>query len=530
MFVRFPPEGKFTDYPRLDSVSRDAMGGGSPLYSQAFAEASKTYHGNGRNWEQDKLEKFFSDGLLQYYVGMVSGFDFDCQQPSSMPDTKHLNVRINLFPPTGERPTSPRVGIWNTFLFATLCLGPSMNKEKTDTITTQISPWIPVVSEIFSKIKSIPFLLKIGAEFQRLKQHNEHLQYAQNVNSRKPYSDVFENEREMEMLQTAIVWWVHDYVRQLKKFISDNNYNLEDVKSKLNEFVPNDPPFVDDLVLALPRLRPQPKAETKPVTQKPLPISALLKDDNESKSDSKPFIYEFDSRRLALSSPVACMLIGAKILAMSNESFIWFFKKNPEAKDKHTAEMYLTRWINDADELHTHISPGFFQRLSDKSSEEILTRIKDNYNKDEVGKISQMTSSSEIIGANPKDDNLPDLLSLFAKLDDKQSIDKMAFVFTVGNHSQLFFFRQFMPIGDHTIDSKENYSLVIMDPKDKNKSGIFSAKGTMKVYSDINVGIKELYKIWNANNNAYVDVTPITINDTITHQNVVSSSPTPKPV
>lgn len=52
-------------YVRLTEDTRFATGGSSEFYSQRFHDLSSEYHRNGKDWSDERLAEFFSEGLLK---------------------------------------------------------------------------------------------------------------------------------------------------------------------------------------------------------------------------------------------------------------------------------------------------------------------------------------------------------------------------------------------------------------------------------------------------------------------------------
>jgi hypothetical protein len=81
-------------YIYINDELREATLGYSPLYSENFKGLCQEYHRVGRCWNNEQLAYFFSEGLLQYYVGHFMGFNFnvDYMRFKTCDDLPHRHV------------------------------------------------------------------------------------------------------------------------------------------------------------------------------------------------------------------------------------------------------------------------------------------------------------------------------------------------------------------------------------------------------------------------------------------------------
>jgi len=229
--------------PLTDDI-RTATQGQSPYYGKKFKQASFEYHAYGRKWPDERLETFFADGLLQYYVAEIAGFDFrynDC-------DLFNHSERdlANIYAEQMFNKVS------KCFNITIPCEVQNKQHVKND--------WIKTISLLFAKIKKIPLLLKKGGEFQRLKVKNEKLRKTlcdQFILDRDSLSkEIYDNDKKMDDLQFEIYNWINYFYHEVKFFIEKNHvkffmkYDGCDIsdfeRNPVNSFEPSTPPFIQE--------------------------------------------------------------------------------------------------------------------------------------------------------------------------------------------------------------------------------------------------------------------------------------------
>ncbi|MDP1602611.1 MAG: hypothetical protein Q8M03_05045 [Legionella sp.] len=206
----------------LNDEIRAATQGKSRYYSNNFILLSDEYHQNGYLWESKKLEKFFQEGLLQYYIGKFTGvnlsrFDYYLAHPNIFIDSiKEQNL-----------------------------VGVDIPCDKRDVIE--------ILFTLLNRIKAIPLLSKKGGYFQRLKQLNEqyvkdirknNLEHNSSLNDRLG-DKMQQNDREIENLQFEIYNWVNHSCAEIRYFLQTYDFNLEEIKNNLPEFKLNTDLFPD---------------------------------------------------------------------------------------------------------------------------------------------------------------------------------------------------------------------------------------------------------------------------------------------
>lgn len=186
---------------------REAAFGMDTSYSKRFAQMTKEYHINGRFWSNSQLEIMFREGLLQYYIKRTGGFCFETY--------KNQN----------EISGPPRITVL-----------PFHNSKLT---TQQISEINSVMFQLFSKLKELPILLKLGADFQRIKQELECREEL------KTNSIICQKDQELENIQTYIYSWVCGFSEEARIFIDmqqcrgkDTEEKIAYLNQKVNAFTP----------------------------------------------------------------------------------------------------------------------------------------------------------------------------------------------------------------------------------------------------------------------------------------------------
>jgi hypothetical protein len=129
---------------KIRAAGHQTADGSMCFYSNYFFQHVGEYHRTGENWSQQQLTQFFSEGLLQYYIGDISGVNLN---PEVYSEDFGRGLWVDL---EGKNRDS-----WNLPL------------------ERQGSEVVKLCLSLFQKIKEIPLLLKKGADFQLLKRHEE---------------------------------------------------------------------------------------------------------------------------------------------------------------------------------------------------------------------------------------------------------------------------------------------------------------------------------------------------------------------
>lgn len=290
-----------SNYPKLEGMYVTATFGRSPLYTAAWKNEVGEYHKTGRVWPAERLQTFFREGLLTYYIGMLAGFELDYENKNN---NRKAKVESEPFFPTGEFIARSRInGIWGVIDFANLCLpkgkqtlydlkraaGPSQPNISQAIVAEQLQPWVGTMRDLWNKsLDSALYLLEMGGEFQRLKQASEFLEkdyelltagVVGSVKSKLSMSElgqqIMTNENEMNILQTACYWYVLDLAQQIKQFIASKDFNIQNVQSAISAFNPSEPSFIDEVKLAISRLALSAEKENQPPNKKQEPIKKV---------------------------------------------------------------------------------------------------------------------------------------------------------------------------------------------------------------------------------------------------------------
>lgn len=212
---------KFVAVPLTDKIRVATLGAG-PFYSSAFRDHCREYHATGASWSQARLERFFQDGLLQHYIGEISGINlgrefFYHHSPSEFYDTIY-DKNPDWIPEELQ----------------------SRIQEKDN------KRFVKVVLQLILKIKTLPILMKKGGDFQRLKQVNEFNQqiidanaavgnFLDNVSLMK---EALINDKEMDALQYEIYNWVNYFYVEVHNFICSDQFDWVDLESNVDKFKP----------------------------------------------------------------------------------------------------------------------------------------------------------------------------------------------------------------------------------------------------------------------------------------------------
>ncbi|OGT38703.1 MAG: hypothetical protein A3F11_03690 [Gammaproteobacteria bacterium RIFCSPHIGHO2_12_FULL_37_14] len=271
--------------PSLISLTdeiRAAELGAHFFYSNEFKRACNDYHTNGMNWEINKLKHFFSEGLLQFYVGTLMDFDFNYNysqfevahlqaadelnkhkeiqfenkfkklttqiENNGEQDDKNENRITEIKEKYEKKYQKFSITMFRQYdaekllkLFNHFSISPKNDEEKLT--------WGKVLTTLVSKIKEIPDLLQLGADFQLIKLHNEELNSAfrnyqtgkENLFSyqlSKMTDELLVNDKELDDIQFKIYNWVNYFDAEVKYFLAVHNNNLEKIQECITDFKP----------------------------------------------------------------------------------------------------------------------------------------------------------------------------------------------------------------------------------------------------------------------------------------------------
>jgi hypothetical protein len=220
---------------KLSETLYHAAGGTSEYYSPKFVGLCTEYHSNGRLWMQHELEDFFQEGLLQHYIGKVSGINLNktaayLDDPDSF--LEHIYDQEHGLNTTDS--DTAREAPWDVSTMIGEHFGDDTEKKKR---------FVDTVLKLVNKIKTIPILLKKGGDFQRLKQFNEAYQKEidANIAAGNPSLNqglnrqVNQNNAEMNRLQLEIYNWVEYFYADLKEFIHSDRFDWVALESNVDK-------------------------------------------------------------------------------------------------------------------------------------------------------------------------------------------------------------------------------------------------------------------------------------------------------
>lgn len=212
-------------YLSLNEKTRTATTGGSSYHSfLKFRPSCPDYHRNGFQWSTDKLEQFFSDGLLQHYAATVSPFDFEYnyQQRYEETDVKLFKYEIRKF----QR------------IFNFLGINTHISHEEKH-------HWLrEVIEPLFAEIKSLKLLLKCGAVFQLLKQLGEqHNSLREKLCGGSIKEQRLSIDRQLETIQCFIYNWTRFFCKEVQLFVQAHKSDLNLLKDNVKHFSPSNNPI-----------------------------------------------------------------------------------------------------------------------------------------------------------------------------------------------------------------------------------------------------------------------------------------------
>jgi len=244
-------DGSFTVKLPSDLIQKAKLGQ-SEFYSDYFRKYSKEYHRNGLNWSDIDLQRFFSEGLLRYYIGIITGYQFDYDY-----------IEVDLQCPANYGNKIPDIDYKRNSNEARQVLA---NKVFRKNIDPQDIPDYLVklrsIIEIFIKNK---YLLRLGSDFQGIKLVVEDIGHKMNKYrgyDKAKYEDLPEPYKKLkgylsyyeplvDKIQAVIFFWVMDFSYKLipimHKHVFDmmNDYDtrnnssclLQEIKEELPRFI-----------------------------------------------------------------------------------------------------------------------------------------------------------------------------------------------------------------------------------------------------------------------------------------------------
>jgi len=218
------------DLPKLSWKDAEAgRQGTSSYYSKKSRYSFGEFHRNGAAWNKQAHIELFKEGLLQYYVAKIIGFDFGFNyQAYSESLAPYYHVTIQVFETIME------------------CFGVDLKALPVDQIKDP--QWLKETvrktkffSDLMEVVRRDERLLQFGGDFQLLKVETEQLRKqfdTESCNSPQERENlrkqVLHHEIRTNLQQQAIVSWIQDLKEQLKAFIKGKS--LEELESRTSEF------------------------------------------------------------------------------------------------------------------------------------------------------------------------------------------------------------------------------------------------------------------------------------------------------
>ena len=233
---------RFFCVPLADEI-RHATAGHSGYHSLWFIEQCPSYHVNGRNWPKSELDRFFKEGLLRHYMGIVSTYhaDYAYENVETLIQTgRFRNYDYDLL----------------TQLFSHLGLSETIGINRPIIEWVQDDkPWFSVITTLFDRVMQLDKLLSLGGEYQKIKQEievlNKRLQASPNRDQDSASLRLLQNEllakdAELEKKQWIIYNWVRFASFEIREFLKENKYDIGLVTQHLPGFQLTIPPFAQD--------------------------------------------------------------------------------------------------------------------------------------------------------------------------------------------------------------------------------------------------------------------------------------------
>ena len=218
----------------LTDEIRNATLGKSPFYSDRFRRYCTSYHQNGRNWPDNDLKEFFSDGLLQHYVTKTGGYDFEYLY-------KNFEY-VNWNNPERDNYDKDRC-MW-------LMRGLEINQEEAKQLA-------PVLGKLFEKIKRMDSILSLGGQFQKLKQEIEFMNTLikpENVDmsdgdKEHLVKEILNRDRQLDALQLELYNRIRYFSFELKQFIHQHHCDPKEIRTNVSQFSPSEPSVLKEINL-----------------------------------------------------------------------------------------------------------------------------------------------------------------------------------------------------------------------------------------------------------------------------------------
>lgn len=194
------------------------------FYGKHFAHEASAYHQTGDQWGNERLSRFFADGLLIYYIAYFSRIDLTDNHHLLSDDNSGLlsySEMVRLFSMAAIfnfHDLDPnKFNTHGNLLFVSPTDIRQFFQKSVELVwmRNNISSILPFITTVISLVKRLTTsepLLQLGADYQRAKVICEKLVDAED------FGDEFiEQNRKAEILQIAICRWVEFYVCQIQE-------------------------------------------------------------------------------------------------------------------------------------------------------------------------------------------------------------------------------------------------------------------------------------------------------------------------
>ncbi len=227
-----------------------ATSGRSGFHSQTFRNQVDGYHRRGDTWTDKAFQLFFAEGLLQHYVAIITKFDFQYNPQNLLNPLKLYHYEIEYI----------------YCLYESFRIDEKFDVDDHDSIK-KATQWLELIGDLFNKLKKVPQLLDVGGRYQKIKVLNEKLLNAiyeeQNVEAKQSLEkNIYQNDREMDSLQKHILFHVIEFGYQVKEFLAEKTYNLDQIKKDKELFEYKNPMQVE-----VKETKPQSSSGTTPLSE-----------------------------------------------------------------------------------------------------------------------------------------------------------------------------------------------------------------------------------------------------------------------
>ena len=233
---------RFFCVPLTDEI-RHATAGHSGYHSLWFLEQCPSYHVTGRNWPKSELDRFFKEGLLRHYMGIVSTYHAD-----------YAYENVEALIQTGRFRSYDYDLLTQLFSHLGLSETIGINRPIIEWVQ-EAKPWFSVITTLFDRVMQLDKLLSLGGDYQKIKQEiealNQRLLASANrgqdpASLRYLQDELVAKDAELEKKQWVIYNWVRFACFEMSVFLKENHYDITLVTRHLPNFHLTIPPFAQD--------------------------------------------------------------------------------------------------------------------------------------------------------------------------------------------------------------------------------------------------------------------------------------------